>query len=159
MRVQGFAHGRLADRRGEAIRIGRERTDEGVRPGACGHPERGQSGPVGVGPARRVEPAGAEARHGVEQFVAHRARKHAQDRGVGERGVGEMDGAQVRAQLAERGSDECQVVVLDQDPAAVRGDRSHALGDQLVEARGYASHASIHRRSVRGRRAASKRWW
>ncbi len=47
--------------------------------------------------------------------------------------MGEVDGAQVRAQVAECGPDECQVVVLDEDPAAVGGDGGHPLGDLPVE--------------------------
>ena len=69
----------------------------------------------------------------VEQFVAHRCRQHAQDRGIGERGVGEVRGSQVGAQSGQVRSHQGQVVVLDEDPATLGGDLGHALGEELVE--------------------------
>ncbi len=118
-------------RRPEAVGVGRQGPHERRCVGG-GQTGRGQSGAEGRGPALGVEPAGAEPGHGGQEFVAHGGGEHPQDRRVGERGVGEVGGGQVRTQVGQGRGHEGQVVVLDQHPAPLRRHLGHPLGHEAV---------------------------
>ena len=108
--------------------------DEGGRPRRSPRAGRGQPGPEGGRPALRVEPARRRSGPWRQQLVAHGGGEHPQDGRVGERGVGEVGGAQVGPQLGqERGRHQGQVVVLDEDPAPLGCHLGHPLGHQPVE--------------------------
>ncbi len=90
------------------------------------------AGPVAGGPALGVEPAGAEPGHAGQQLVDGGVGEHPQHRGVGERGVGEVDRPEVRPFPGQLRADQGQVVVLDQHPAPLGGHCRHPLGEQAV---------------------------
>ena len=90
------------------------------------------AGTVAGGPPLGVEPTGAEPGHAGQQLVDGGVGEHPEHRGIGERGVGEVDRPQVGPFPGQLGADQGQVVILDQHPAALGGDRRHPFGEQPV---------------------------